>query len=249
MTPLSAVLAIVLLGATGGADRPCSPPKADARVRVSFLADNDLATLAAWAKETMCIEHTYEPSLAGRRLAQGVRVKVAGRDAGAIFEILLHTMNLRSHGTGRRRTIVASGAETPQSKAANERDKADAEREQLLANLDAEIKRKDEGHYTISRRAADVVIASLPSLARSVRVAPETKGGRPIGYRVVSFRPGAPLARLGLQVGDVVTRLNGSELTSAGKAMEAYDKLRTTGVLEAHLVRANRSLALELRIE
>jgi hypothetical protein len=249
MTPLSAVLALLLAGAASGAARPCSPAKPDARVRVSFLADSDVATLAKWAKEATCVEYTYEPAVAGRRLAQGVILTVTGRDVGSIFEILLHTMNLRTYGRGARRAIVAAGPETPQSKAANERDRTDAERDKVLANIDGEIKRKDDGRYTITRRGADAIIASLPSIARTVRVSPETKAGRPIGYRVLSLKPGALLTHVGLQNGDVVLSLNGNHLTSPDKAFEAYTRFRTTGVMQASLLRANKPFALELRIE
>ncbi len=249
MTPLTAVLALLLAGAASGGARPCSPAKADARIRVSFLADSDLAALAKWAKESTCVEYTYEAGLAGRRLAQGVILTVAGRDVAAIFEILLHTMNLRSYGHGGRRTIVAAGPETAQSRAANEHEKADAERDKVLSNLDTEIKRKDDSHYTISRRGADAVIASLPSIARTMRVAPEAKGGKPIGYRLLSLKPGALLSRVGLQNGDLVLSLNGNELTSPDKALEAYSRFRTTGIMRAGLLRANKPLEVELKVE
>jgi hypothetical protein len=249
MTPLSAVLALLLAGASGDAASPCSPPKSTARVRVSFLADSDVAVLAKWAKETTCVEYTYEPALANRRLAQGVILTVTGRDVGSIFEILLHTMNLRSFGRGARRAIVAAGPETAQSRMANVREKADAERDQVLANIDAEITRKDDGHYTITRRGADAVMASLPSIARTLRVSPEAKAGKQIGYRLVSLKPGALLTRVGLRDGDVVVSLNGNRLSSSAKALEAYAKFRTTGVMRADVLRASKSLAVELKVE
>lgn len=249
MTPLSAVLALVLAGAVASPARPCVPPRPDARVHVSFLADSDLASLAKWAKEATCVEYTFESALAARRLAQGVILTVTGRDAGAIFEILLHTMNLRSYGRGAKRSIVAAGPETTQSKAAHEKEKGDVERDKVLANIDAEIKRKDDSHYTITRRGADAVMASLPSIARTMRIAPEAKGGKPIGFRLVSLRPGAILTRIGFQNGDVVQSLNDNELTSPDKALEAYTKFRTTGVMHASFLRANKPLAVEIKIE
>lgn len=249
MTPLSAVLALLVAGAASGTTRSCSPPRADARVRVSFLADSDVPTLAKWAKEATCVEYSYEPAVANRRLAQGVILSVAGRDAETIFEILLHTMNLRTHGHGAKRAIVAAGPETAPSKATNERARADAERNRVLAHLEAEIKRRDDRHYTITRRGADAVIANLSGIARTMRVSREAKGGKSIGYRLVSLRPGALLTHLGLQSGDVVISLNGERLTSATKALEAYSKFRTTGVMRADLLRANQPLALELKIE
>jgi hypothetical protein len=218
-------------------------------VRVSFLANSDLASLARWAKETTCIDYTFEPALAGRRLAQGVILTIAGRDTEAIFDILLHSMNLRTYGRGGKRSIVADGPETVQSREANEREKADQERDKVLASIDGEIKRKDDSHYTISRRGADAVIASLPSIARTMRVVPEAKGGKPIGFRLLSLRPGAILTRVGFQNGDVVRSLNDNELTSPDKALEAYTRFRTTGVIRAAFLRGSKPLSVEIRIE
>ena len=249
MTPLSAVLALLLSGAVASPARPCVPSRPDARVHVSFLADSDLASLTKWAKEATCVEYTFESGLAGRRLAQGVILTVTGRDAGAIFDILLHTMNLRSYGRGAKRSIVAAGPETAQSKAAHEKEKGDVEREKVLANIDAEIKRKDDSHYTITRRGADAVMASLPSIALTMRITPEAKGGKPIGFRLVSLKPGAILTHIGFQNGDVVQSLNDNDLTSPDKALESYTKFRTTGVMHAGFLRANKPLAVEIKIE
>jgi hypothetical protein len=249
MSRLCLALAFLLAGATASPARACTPSKPNARVRVSFLADSDLASLAKWAKDETCVDYSFERALAGRRLAQGVILTVTGRDVGAIFEILLHTMNLTTYGRGPRRSIVADGPETAQSREANERDKADLERDKVLGNIDAEIKRKDDSHYTITRRGADAVMANLPGIARTMRVSAEAKGGKPIGFRLLGLRPGAILTRVGFRNGDVIRSLNGRELTSPDKALEAYASFRTTGVMQAAFVRANKPLTVEVRIE
>ena len=249
MLVLCAALALALVGAASSPARPCAPAKPDARVHVSFLADSDLATLAKWAKASTCVEYAFEPALAGRRLAQGVILTVAGRDSGAIFEILLHSMNLRTYGRGAKRSIVADGPETAQSREANEKEKAELDRERVLGNIDAEITRKDDSHYVITRRGADAVIASLPVIARTMRVTPEAKGGKAIGFRLLALKPGALLTRVGFQNGDVVHSLNGNELTSPDKALEAYTNFRATGVLRAGFVRASQPRFIEIKIE
>jgi hypothetical protein len=249
MSSLSAVLVFLLAGAASGTGRPCVPSRPEARVRVSFLADSDLESLAKWARATTCVEYSFAPTLAGRRLAQGVILTVAGRDVRAIFEILLHTMNLQASGHGAKRTIVAAGPETAQSRAANAREKADIERDKVLDNLDAEIKRKDESHYTITRRGADAIMSNLPSIARSLRVTSETKGGKRLGFRLVSLKPGAILSRVGFHAGDVVVSLNGHHLASPDKALEAYTEFRTTSVMRAGFLRSNRHLTVEIKVE
>jgi hypothetical protein len=249
MTPLSAAVVLLLAGVANGSGRPCPTSRPDARVHVSFLTDSDLGSLAKWAEEATCIEYSFEPALASRRLGQSVILTVAGRDAGTIFEILLHSMNLRTYGHGAKRSIVADGPETADSRQANAKAKAELERDKLLANLDGEIKRKDESHYTISRRGADAVLGNMPSLARSLRVVPEAKDGKAIGFRLFGLKPDAPLAHLGFQNGDLVRSLNGNELVSPDKALAAYNQFRTTGVMRAGLVRRGLPLSVEVRIE
>jgi hypothetical protein len=248
MLSLSAALAFWLVGAASPA-RPCTPAKAAARVHVSFLADSDLVALTKWVKDSTCVEYGFDASLAGRRLGQGVILTVNGRDIAPTFEILLHTMNLRSYSRGAKRWIVPDGDETAESREVNERDRAGNEREKILANLDAELKRQDDSHYTISRKGADAVVANLPSIARSMRVAPEAKGGKPYGFRLTSLKPGALLTRIGLQNGDVVTSLNGNELTSPEKAVEAYARFRASGVVRAGYLRAGKPCSVEIKIE
>ncbi len=247
MTSLSAALAFLLVGASP--PRPCTPAKANAQVHVSFLADADLATLAKWAKESICIDYGFESSLGSRRLAQGVILSVDGRDVASTVEILLHTMNLRSYNRGAKRWIVPDGPETAASREINERARADVERDRTLASLDGEIKRQDASHYTISRKGADAIMASLPGIARSLRVSPELKGGKQIGFRLTSIKSGAPLTRIGLQNGDVVTALNGQSLSSPERAVDAYAKFRTSGVLRADYLRGGKALSVEIKVE
>jgi len=249
MFRLSAAVALVLAGMAASPARACTPSKPDARIHVSFLADSDLATLAKWAKQATCVDYTFESVLAERRLAQGVILTVTGRDAGAIFEILLHTMNLKTYGNGSKRSIVANGPETAQSREANERARADLERDKLLAGIGGEITRRDDGHYAITRRGADTVIASLPTIARTMRIAPEAKSGKPIGFRLLSLGTGSLLGRIGFQKGDVVLTLNGNDLTSPDKALEGYTKFRTTGVMRADFLRAGKHHSVEVKTE
>lgn len=248
MTSLSAALAFALVAAASP-PRPCTPAKADARVRVSLLANSDLASLAKWAKEATCVDYGFDPALGSRRLAQGVILTITGRDVVPTVEILLHSMNLRSYSRGAKRWIVPDGPETAESREANDRARADSERAETLAHLDAEIKRKDDAHFTISRKGADAVLASLPSIARTLRVSPEAQGGKPVGFRLAAIKPGGLLTRVGLQNGDVVTSLNGNALTSADKAMEAYAKFRTTGIVRAGCLREGKTFSVELKVE
>src|SRR5512147_2255011 len=110
------VLAFLLVGTEPA--WACHPPRSNDRVHVSFLADADLGSMVKWAKESLCIYYDFDQSLAGRRLAQAVILTVPGQDAAGVFEVLLHSMNLRTKGNGNRRHIVADGPETDESREA-----------------------------------------------------------------------------------------------------------------------------------
>jgi hypothetical protein len=218
-------------------------------VRVSFLANNDLSTMVRWAKEQTCTDYAFDDSLAERRLAQGVILTVLGRDVGATFELLLHTMNLRLKGTEAQRTIVATGPELAQSKAARERDMVDGGRERVFANLEAEIVKKDNTHYTITRKGVDAALGNLVSLSRSIRIVPEVKNGKPSGLRVIAIKPRSLLARMGFHNGDLLQTVNGHDISSPEKALETYGKLRTTGQVHAALFREGKPIAIDIKIE
>lgn len=216
---------------------------------MSFLADADLGSMVKWAKGTLCIYYDFDQSLAGRRLAQAVILTVPGPDAAAVFEVLLHSMNLRTKGNGNRRHIVADGPETDESKESSQRERADAERDRIFDHIEAEIRRTDDTHFAVTRRGADAILANMRMVAHSLRVTPEIKDERPIGFRIVGMKPTSVLAKLGFRDGDVVQSLNGRDISTPDKAVEAYAKLRSTRHLQARLTRSGKPLVIDVKIE
>jgi hypothetical protein len=43
-----------------GPARACTPKPKETRVRVSFLADSDLATMVKWAREQTCADYAFD---------------------------------------------------------------------------------------------------------------------------------------------------------------------------------------------
>ena len=246
---LAGILVASALSLPAAQTRACTPHTGEAHVHVSLLANSDLATLVKWAKDQTCADYTFDNSLSERRLAQGVILTVVGRDVGATFELILHTMNLHIKGTGPTRTIVATGPESAQSRTAREREKADSERDRVFANLEAEIARQDDTHYTITRKGIDAALGNLSSLGRSIRIVPDVKNGKPNGFRVFAIKPGSLLARVGFHNGDLIQTVNGRDISTPEKALETYAKLRSTGLVHAALLREGKPVAIDIKIE
>jgi len=227
----------------------CHPPAREGRIHVSFLADSDLPAMVKWAKESTCVDYLFDHSLASRRLGQSVILTVTGADVGTTFELLLHSMNLRVRNVGSHRQVVADGPETDQSKDTSQRDNANAERDRIFDNIGDEIRRIDDRHFRMTRRGADATMANLRLVARSIQVEPEVRDNRTIGFRLASIKRTSILARLGFLDGDVVESINGRELTSPDKAVEAYAKLRSASRFEVRALRNEIPLVIELKIE
>ena len=75
---------------------------------------------------------------------------------------------------------------------------------------------------TTTRSSARPSIRCWATWARSpraARIVPETRDGKPAGFRLFSVRPDGPFAKIGLQNGDVISAINGLEMTSPDKAL------------------------------
>jgi type II secretory pathway component PulC len=222
------LLATTTIPATGGRPGACTPPRAGQLIQVRFSGNTDLAQMADWARTTLCIEYTFDRSLAARRLPEYARAVVDGADAAAVFEMLLHTMNLRAMGHGPTRTIAATG---------------DDPAAVHLAELAAQIRKIDATHYQVAR---DIVAALLAGNGHGwFKATPEVANGKIKGMRLSSIKEGGPSARLGFANGDLVTSINGLALIDPAAAVEAYSKSRTADRVTFGVVRGGRDVTIE----
>jgi len=114
----------------------------------------------------------------------------------------------------------------------------------LEQDVAAKVQKTGPNEFTIDRGALDRVLDAQGDLSRTPLV-PEKDG-----FRLVRVKPGSILATLGLTAGDRLVAINGIEVTSMEKMVEAYAKLRT-GSLDRwtiHLVRNEKPLNLDYLI-
>lgn len=92
--------------------------------------------------------------------------------------------------------------------------------------------------YAVPREDVAEALTHLPELSMQARVVPAFKDGRPVGFKLFSLRDESFFSRLGLRNGDVLQRINGLDLDSPDKALEAFTKLRDARRIELQLERA-----------
>jgi general secretion pathway protein C len=107
------------------------------------------------------------------------------------------------------------------------------------------IRQLGERRYEIQRRTLEAWTGNLPQLATEVRAVPQVVDGKSAGLRLDGIRPGGPFAAIGLQSGDVIRAINGLDLDSPERAIDAYLKLRTASHVAIAADRAGRRIQLD----
>ncbi len=118
----------------------------------------------------------------------------------------------------------------------------------LSQELDRGIKKTGENTYEIQRSTLESVLGNMSLLARSARIVPEMREGKAAGFRLYSVRPDGPFAKIGMQNGDVISAINGLEITSPEKALEVYAKLKSASHLSLGLERNGQRIQKDYSI-
>ncbi len=99
------------------------------------------------------------------------------------------------------------------------------------------VRQLSEDHYVVARSELN-----LADLATKARIVPSFKNGVADGFKFFSIVPDSLYAKVGIQNGDVIRRINGYEMNSPDKALEIYQKLRDASRLEVEIERRGETL-------
>ena len=94
---------------------------------------------------------------------------------------------------------------------------------------------------------ADTV--AIDEVMRTTRALPAFRNGAAIGFKLVSFPPSSPLARLGLSPGDVITTVNGVSLRSPEAVVGLLGSLKSSRSVSLELDRAGSPVHLTIGVD
>ncbi len=103
--------------------------------------------------------------------------------------------------------------------------------------------------YNIDRGVVDKILENQAELMRQARIVPEQENGKVVGIRLFGVRPDTLLGTLGMENGDRLEKINGFDMASPEKALEAYARLRTADHLTVSVNRRGQPTNLDFNIK
>jgi general secretion pathway protein C len=90
---------------------------------------------------------------------------------------------------------------------------------------------------TLNRSDLENSLADLGKLLTQVRVRPHIRNGKPEGLEVAHIKTGSIFAKLGLENGDIVQKINGSPIKSPDDVFSLYQRLKSGSRVSVELER------------
>ena len=111
---------------------------------------------------------------------------------------------------------------------------------------DFDIRSVGPNQYVLKRADLNKATGNLGALASQARIVPSAKDN---GFKIFSISKDSLYSKIGIQNGDVLKSINGIELSSPDKALEAYSRLQSASKLSLDIVRKGQNETLEYTIE
>ncbi len=103
--------------------------------------------------------------------------------------------------------------------------------------------------FNVDRGVVDKILENQAELMRQARIVPEQENGKVVGIRLFGVRQDTLLGALGMENGDRLEKINGFDMTSPEKALEAYARLRTSDHLTVSVNRRGQPTNLDYNIK
>ncbi|HEY1692455.1 MAG TPA: type II secretion system protein GspC [Polyangiaceae bacterium] len=111
------------------------------------------------------------------------------------------------------------------------------------------IQRVGPNEFNVDRGVVDKILENQAELMRQARIVPEQENGKVVGIRLFGVRQDTLLGTLGMENGDRLEKINGFDMTSPEKALEAYARLRTADHLTISLNRKGQEQNIDYNIK
>lgn len=116
-------------------------------------------------------------------------------------------------------------------------------------DIKSKIQRVSATEFNVDRSVIDKILENQAVLMRSARIVPEQENGKTVGIRLFGVRGDTLLGTIGLENGDRLEKINGFDMASPEKALEAYARLRAADHLTVSVNRKGQPMNIDFNIK
>lgn len=103
------------------------------------------------------------------------------------------------------------------------------------------IKRVGPNEFTLDRSSINGYLDNLPDILQQARVEPQYKDGKMLGYGFTWIKDDSLFKSLGFEKGDIISSVDGKEVTSQMEAIELFNQLKQSSSVSIALRRGDKS--------
>jgi general secretion pathway protein C len=113
----------------------------------------------------------------------------------------------------------------------------------------SKIQKISDTEFHLDRSVVDKILGDQSGLMKAARIVPDIQNGQTVGVRLYGIRPDTLLGTLGLQNADRLETINGFNMASPEKALEAYARLRSASGLKVQVNRRGQPVTIDYKIQ
>ncbi len=110
------------------------------------------------------------------------------------------------------------------------------------------ITRESSNSYKITKALIEEQLQDLNKLGTQARIIPHYKDGKANGFKLVGIRPGSLYSHIGIRSGDVIRGVNGMEINSPTKALQAFEKFKSESEVDLEVTRRGQKKVIHYKI-
>ncbi len=104
-----------------------------------------------------------------------------------------------------------------------------------------QVKKVSDSEFVVDESEVENALANINQLLTQIRVVPNFQDGKADGFKVFAIKPDSIFAKVGLQNGDVIRKVNDQDITSPEKAFGLFQELRNEKNLSVEISRRGQT--------
>jgi len=118
----------------------------------------------------------------------------------------------------------------------------------LARNNPQGVRRMGGNRYVVARATVDNNLQNMAQLFSEIRAVPNLEDGHSTGFRLSDIEPGSIFQSIGLHDGDVLTQVNGQDVSDPTRAIQMLGELRQSPSISLEVTRDGQPVSLHYEI-